>query len=300
MSLKELHIIVKGCNILENAGGVKLHKDPNGDKVKLLPLSVWKKTLTQNEIPYEYIKLSQHLDFIGLEIRDTYTKTRIANSNQIKDKILKITKSWCSGKFMDLTQRDYSCNSFLFSKISFKCATIQLTKTVIKFIKKKSRKWILQDVYAKPSTMALTRPGNCGGLGLQSVDMRAKAMLIKTFVEQATDPRYRHSLYLESLYNQEVKKEYCGGIQIPLPPYYGTEFFDILRKYDQESDKYIEHMTIKDWSNCLTRDYVTHYHDESQDMKHLIPIRPEEKYPSVNWPSTWERARLPGLTIQVT
>ena len=57
------------CHLsLELAAGVCLHRDH--DKVKFLPLSRWKGSLTQEDIPYPFIKLgdTDHLDFIGVEI----------------------------------------------------------------------------------------------------------------------------------------------------------------------------------------------------------------------------------------
>ena len=40
-SLGEIVIVVEGCDLLEKSGGVRLHKNPQSDKVKILLLGLW-------------------------------------------------------------------------------------------------------------------------------------------------------------------------------------------------------------------------------------------------------------------
>ena len=227
-------------------------------------------------------------------LRDSYSKTRVANSKIIKDKITSLTNAWKAGKFMDLTLRGHSCNTYMLSKVYFKCASIPLSKSVANFITTKARKWIFQDCYIKPSNLVLLRDYNSGGIGLQSIKNRTKAMLIRTFCEQAADPRFRHSLYLESLYRQEIKGEYCGGAKIPLPPYYDKDFFETIRKFEH-NDKDPSILSIKEWSCLLTKDDLTLTPTDVNSIPQLIPIRPEVKHPEINWKSTWQRSRAPGI-----
>ena len=72
--------------MLEKASGVKLHRDPSTEKVKFLPLGRWRGVLTQKDIPYQYIRLSEHLDFVGVEIRASFTQTRKANGEMLQNR----------------------------------------------------------------------------------------------------------------------------------------------------------------------------------------------------------------------
>ena len=80
------------------ASGVKLHRDPSAGKVKFLALGRWKGTLTQEDIPQPFIRISDHLDFLGVELRATYTQTRKANGDQIQDRVKRLISSWKAGK----------------------------------------------------------------------------------------------------------------------------------------------------------------------------------------------------------
>ena len=61
-SMHEFTLVDEACNLLERASGVKLHRDPQADKVMSLPLERWQGTLTQEDLPNccQYITLSDH------------------------------------------------------------------------------------------------------------------------------------------------------------------------------------------------------------------------------------------------
>ena len=60
-TMQEFFLVDEACALLERASGVKLHMDPAAGKVKFLALGRWRGTLTQEDIPYNYIQLSEHL-----------------------------------------------------------------------------------------------------------------------------------------------------------------------------------------------------------------------------------------------
>ena len=66
-SIKELHIIDQGARLFENASGCCLHQDPKSDKCKILLLGGWS-DLHQDQIPLDYLKISDHLDMLGVVI----------------------------------------------------------------------------------------------------------------------------------------------------------------------------------------------------------------------------------------
>ena len=61
-SMQEFFLVDNACALLERAFGVKLHRDPAAGKVKFLAMGRWRSTLTQEDLPHQYIQLSDHLD----------------------------------------------------------------------------------------------------------------------------------------------------------------------------------------------------------------------------------------------
>ena len=70
--MQEFYLVDRACSLLERVSGVKLHRDPAAGKVKFLALGRWRGTLTQEDLPHQYVLLSDHLDFVGVELRATF------------------------------------------------------------------------------------------------------------------------------------------------------------------------------------------------------------------------------------
>ena len=79
------------CTELEKAGGVKLHRDPTSGKCKLLPIENWINKLEQHNIPYDFIKITDTLDVMGIKLCAIYTQTRAKNAEIITEKVKKIS-----------------------------------------------------------------------------------------------------------------------------------------------------------------------------------------------------------------
>ena len=79
--MQEFHLVDQACSLIERASGVKLHRDPSVGKVKFIPLGRWKGTLCQED---QYVQLSDHLDFVGVELRATYQQTRKVNGDHLQ------------------------------------------------------------------------------------------------------------------------------------------------------------------------------------------------------------------------
>ena len=101
-TMQEFQLVDNACALLEKASGVKLHRDPAAGKVKFLALGRWRGTLTQEDIP-QFIKLYDHLDFVGVELRATFSQTRKANGEQLQSRVANTVGPWKAGKFMPLT-----------------------------------------------------------------------------------------------------------------------------------------------------------------------------------------------------
>ena len=83
-SMAEFSVVDKAMQLFENASGCKLYRNPTSKKCKFLPLARWKGTLQQEDIPYAYMTISDHLDMLGLELRASWTQTRKANGYMVQ------------------------------------------------------------------------------------------------------------------------------------------------------------------------------------------------------------------------
>ena len=174
--------------------------------------------------------LSDHLDFVGVELRDTFIQTRKANGDQLQSRIKNTVGPWKTGKFMPLTLRPYSANTYALSKVWFKCSSINLRVQDINTINSQVKGWLYQDCFEKPSETVLYRDSTDGGLGLFNVKIRSLALLIRSFLETALHPAFRHSLYHEALFRYHVLND--DSVPNPgFPPYYDAEFFNTLKHY---------------------------------------------------------------------
>ena len=85
--------------------------------------------------------------------------------------------------------------------------------------------------------------------------LRAQALLIRSFIETAANPQFRHSLYHEILFRYHVLGEHT----LPDPglsPYYDKDFFATIRFYYLTCPMNINVMTIKQWYSTLLEDTV--------------------------------------------
>ena len=116
--IEEFIVVDDACSLLERASGVKLHRDPSTEKVKFLPLGCWKNQFRQEHLPLQcqYITVSDHLDFVGVILKGSFAQTRRVNGDSVGEKVKKTINPWRAGKFMPLTMRPHSLNTYALSK----------------------------------------------------------------------------------------------------------------------------------------------------------------------------------------
>ena len=146
--------------------------------------------LTQEDLPHQYLILSDHLDFVGVELHATYIQTRKVNGEQLQSRIKNTVGPWKAGRFMPISIRSYSVNTYALSKVWFKCSSINLRMQDINAINSQVKSWLYQDCLEKPSELVLYRQSEQGGLGLLSVKVRALALLIRTFLMTSVNPSF--------------------------------------------------------------------------------------------------------------
>ena len=177
-SLEEFYIADRGAALFEKAAGTRLHRDPLSQKCKFLPLGKWRKNLKQEDIPTPYMRLTDTLDMVGVQLCDLWTVTRRKNGETLKMKVGNLMGSWRAGKFMPLTLRPFSANIFALSKVWFRSSTVNLRESDFDAINSSIKKWLYADLLLKPEELLLYRPTYFGGLGLTSVKLKSAAFLL--------------------------------------------------------------------------------------------------------------------------
>ena len=178
-SLEEIDIIIEQCRKLERASGVKLHRDPKSGKCKLLPLGCWNSNLRQEMIPFDFIKITDGLDIMGVKLCSKFHMTRVKNSEYITEKVDKITNMWKSGRYMALVDRAHTLNSNVLSKVWFRTSSIPLRVQDVQGITRSMKAWMLKDQFNRNiSDQIVYRPIEQGRLGLYHIQSRAESHLL--------------------------------------------------------------------------------------------------------------------------
>ena len=202
--------------------------------------------------------ISDHLDIVGVELHSTWTKTRKSNGDIIQKRVSNTTNPWKAGKFMPLTSRPWAINSFNFSKVWFKCNSVDLRAADISGISSSIKSWLYADLFEKPSEAIMCRPISYGGLGVLCPKYRALACLIQSFLETAANPKFRRNHYHGLLFRYHVLNE--TDLPDPgFPPYYSPDFFSTIRKAREETPLNVITMTISQWTRWLVEDNLTMY-----------------------------------------
>ena len=292
-SMNEFTIVDQGSALFEGASGCSLHRDPTSGKVKFLALGRWRGTLEKEDLPVNYIVMSEHLDMIGVKLLSTFQKTRKVNGDDLQSRVKNVVGPWRGGKFMPLNNRPHSINNYCFSKVWFKCSTLNIRLCDKSKILSNVKQWLFADQLEKPKECVLYRPRNMGGLGLVHLDCKALSFLITTFLETAGNARFKCNLYHQALLQWHVD-EVRNIPPPPKSPYYDDDFFASIRKVKTESSMNIFTMSSRTWYRVLMEDRVTHSGQGSQ--RSYTPCRAEVNNPAVDWERSWNLAATPGLS----
>ena len=294
-SMQEFTLVDKSLSLFENASGCKVHRDPASMKCKFLPLGRWRNTLEQTDIPCNYMTLADHLDMVGVTLKATWTQTRKVNGDAIQQRVDNTVKPWKAGKFMPITQRSWSLNSFALSKVWFRTRCVPLRECDFKKISSSCKSWLYQDRFAKPEETVLHRPHHYGGLALHSVKYKSMAGFITTFLQTATNPKFRQNLLHNLLFRKYVLGEDVQAAPNPPPPYLPLDMFAIIKKVKEETPLNITTMAEKDWTRLLTEDFVTMTVVSDSGQQQFTPCRAEVASPTTDWTRCWSACRQPGI-----
>ena len=183
-------------------------------------------------------------DWSRVELRATWTQTRKINGDSVQDKVSMVIGSWRSGKFMPLTMRPTSINSYGLSKVWFRCCSVDLRVADIMSRNSSVKSWLYAD------KMIMCRPVKFSGLGELSVKHKALACLINAFIETAANPQFRHNLFHSHLFRYHI----LGETKLPNPgflPYYSENLFSIIKWVNDETPLSVMTKSISQWTRIL-------------------------------------------------
>ena len=268
---------------------------PASDKCKVLVLGRWKGVLQQEDIPLQYLKITDHLDYLGVKLYSDYTSTRKENGELLKKKVKDQIGSWKAGKFLPLTSRPWSLNCYCLSKLWYKASCLDLRVGDSDTITSSVKGWMYQDMLLKPQEVMLYRAPGLGGLGLYNVKTRCIAMLIHTFLLQAVSPLFPTNFYLNTLFRWHVLDERV--VPDPgRPPYYSVAFFSIIKDVHENTPLNVKWISVKQWCQLLLERGVTHNSEDQDSPASLIPSRLEESSPGTDFSNSYRMARIFGLS----
>ena len=235
---------------------------------------------------------------VGVKLMATFLHTRKVNCDDIQEKVKKVIGPWKGGKFMPLSQRSHSINTYCYSKIWFKCPSINLRSCDHDKMTAQAKSWLFQDQLEKPEDFVLYRPRAYGGLGLVHIESEATALMIRSFMESAVHPAFRRNIFHEALYKWHVEKD-RSIINPGLPPYYPDNFFAKIREVKEENLLNIITMPTATWYKVLLENYITHEVNDTGIREYKL-CKTETKHPSIDWENTWSLSVTPGLCSDMT
>ena len=122
--MAEFQLVGVACSLFEQSSGCRLHRNPASNKCKVLLIGRWKGVLQQEDIPLPYLKITDHLDFLGCRLYADYSTSRRENGEDLKKKIKDQILSWKAGKFLPLALQPWSLNTYCLSKLWYRAACL--------------------------------------------------------------------------------------------------------------------------------------------------------------------------------
>ena len=267
--------------LFEMSSGCKMHRDPESQKCKFLPLSKWK-SLAQENIPFDFFTISDHLDFLGVSLKANTASTRKANGDVLQERVRKTVGPWRAGRFMALNLRPHSVNCFALSKLQYRFNVIDPRVADVKYFLSQAKSFIYADLLEKPEEKILYRDVVDGGLGLYHIESRAKAALAATFLQTAINPNFQRDFYHNTLYRHYVLGEPLPAP--PIPPHFRGDFFPNIREMREELGE-LESQSFRSIYKYLVK-RVLNEESDGEGVRKLLPLKCELAFPGTDWLQT--------------
>lgn len=216
----------------------------------------------------------------------------MTNCDEMVTRLTNTVGPWRGGKFLPLILRPHSVNTYALSKVWFKCSSVDLRVKDTKAITSSIKSWLYADQFEKPADCVTYRPTVRGGLGLQHVESKAQALLVRSFMETAANPSFINNVYHQALYRWHVLED--NLIPNPgRPPYYSVGMFQLI-KHAKSLNMCVSTMSTSEWYRLILEKDVT-MEEEETGQRQYIPCRVEKYRPELDWDWSWSLARQKGL-----
>ena len=131
-------------------------------------------------------------------------------------------------------------------------------------ITNKVKSCLFQDQHEKSQEMILHLPIHVGGLVLHHVKSKAQASLIRTFLETAINPSFKHSLLHSILYRIHVLGDNSLPTSPALPPYFPLSFLQTISQVKENTPLNVATLITGQWYRVLVEQDITMVeHDDS-------------------------------------
>lgn len=292
-SLKDFETVDSGVRLFELASGSELHRDPTTKKCQLLTLGRWSQW-SQNQSPLGYLAVVEELNFLGVKLARTTTKSRSINGEEMTNRVRNKIASYKAGRHSPLICRPYVINTYVMSKVVYRSGVLNIRAKDTDTIQSAAKQWLYQDLLLRPPETLLYREEELGGLGMVHAASRCKANLIRTFVQQGHTDSIYPSLYLNSLFRCYVLEE-LEPEKVKRPPYYPPEVFSIIKEAEEAGENTLA-ITTRGWQKRIMERGVTHQRDAVSGLPEIIQTGQEERLKQANWMNIWMLRRKSGLT----
>ena len=111
------------------------------------------------------------------------------------------------------------------------------------------------DLLEKPEELCLYRGRKQGGLGLHHLKSKATAILIRSFLETAVNPKFLRNNFHYALFQWHVLGD-TSLMNPGLPPYYSKSFFTLIREAMTEAMTDVGKISTSEWCSFILEKQV--------------------------------------------
>ena len=152
-----------------------MHRDPSKDKCQALTFGSHR---DYKDWP-AWVSIKEEIKVVGIHYTNKREKSvEKLNSEKVYEKVKrKIVES--RGNSGNILQKAYYINTHVLSKVWYAAQSVELDEDILKKIDKECRAWIYRGEGEAPVNEVNYRSFSKGGVGLQSAQYKARALLYK-------------------------------------------------------------------------------------------------------------------------
>ena len=227
---------------------------------------------------------------LGVKLFAKFQETKSKNGEDILSMVKEKINLWRSGKYMSLTSRPFSVNTYALSKLWYRVAVTDIKVGDCDKIYSSIKSWMYADLIVKPQEELIFRSIKEGGLGLQNIQAKASANLITSFIQTSINKEFITNDYSRAIFDYYINEVGCRDPG--RPPWISGSVISEIKEAIREG-VCIQKMKIKDWYLRLI-EKVTHEQVEDGAVV-LKQSRMEFLYPHIDHLNSARNIRQEGL-----